>query len=64
MLSGPAFRSALLFNINSLILPSFPLTYFHLAETSLSVFLWFYTLMCAVAQIYHEITFICNYSHF
>ena len=64
MLSGPAFRSALLFNINSLILPSFPLTYFHLAETSLSVFLWLYTLMCAVAQIYHEITFICNYSHF
>ena len=40
------------------------LTSFHLAETSLSAFLWLYTLVFAVAQNYHEMTFICNYLHF
>ena len=32
MLSGTSFRSAFVFSINSLILPGFPLTCFHLAE--------------------------------
>ena len=49
MLPGPSFRSAFVFSINSLILPGFP-TSFHLAEASLSAFLWLYTLVCAVAQ--------------
>ena len=35
------------------------LTTFHLAETSLSDFLWLYALVCAVVQKYHEMTFIC-----
>ena len=38
MLSGPSFRSDLIFSINSLILSGFPLTSFHLAEASLSAF--------------------------
>ena len=36
MLSGPSFRSAFVFGINSLILSGFPLTSFDLAEASLS----------------------------
>ena len=47
MLSGPSFRSAFIFSINSLILSGFPLTSFHLAEALLSAFLWLYTLVCA-----------------
>ena len=50
MLPSPSFRSAFIFSVNSLILPSFSLTSFHLAEASLSAFLWLYTLVCAVAQ--------------
>ena len=38
MLSGPSSRSAFVFNINSLILSGFPLTYFHLAEAGLCTF--------------------------
>ena len=38
MLSGPSFRSAFVFGINSLILSGFPLTSFDLAEASLSAF--------------------------
>ena len=34
-MSGLSFRSALVFSINSLILPGFPLTSFHLAEANL-----------------------------
>ena len=64
MLSGPSFRSAFVFSINSLILSGFSLTSFHLAEASLSVFLWLYTLVCAVVQKYHEMSFIYNYSNF
>ena len=50
MLSGPSFRSAFVFSINSLILSGFPLTYFHLAEPSLSGFSWLYTFVWAVAR--------------
>ena len=64
MLSGPSFRSAFVFSINSLILSGFPLTSFHLAEASLSVFAWFYTLVCAVVEKYHGMSFIYKYSHF
>ena len=69
MLTGPSFWSAFVFSISSillvsLILPGFPLTSFHLAEASLSAFSWLYTLVCAVVQKYHEMSFIYNYSHF
>ena len=64
MLSGPSFMSAFVFSINSLIFSGFPLTFFHLAEASLSAFSWLYTLVCAVVQKYHEMSFIYNYSHF
>ena len=47
MLSGPPFRSVFVFSFNSLILSGFPLNSFHLAEASLSVFSWLYTLVCA-----------------
>ena len=50
MLSGPFFRSAFVFSSNSLILPGFPWTSFHVAEASLSAFSWIYTLVCAVVQ--------------
>ena len=64
MLSGPSFRSAFVFSINSLILSGFPWTSFHLAETSLSAFWWLYTLECAVVEKYHEMSFIYYYSYF
>ena len=64
MLSGPSFRSAFVFNINSLILSGFPLTFFHLVEALLSAFPWIYTLVCAVVQKYHKMSFIYIYSHF
>ena len=63
MLSRPSIRSAFVSSINSLILSGFPLTSFHLSEASLSAFLWCYSLVCAVAQKYHEMSFIYNYSH-
>ena len=47
-----------------LILSGFPLTSFYLAEASQSAFSWLYTIMCAVVQKYHEMSFIYNYSHF
>ena len=50
MLSGPSFRSPLVFSVNSLILSDFPLTSFHLAEASLSAFLWLFTFECAVSK--------------
>ena len=40
ILSVPFFRLAFVSSINSLILPGFPLTSFHLAEASLSTFSW------------------------
>ena len=61
MLSSPSFRSAFVFSINSLILSSFLLTSFHLAEVSIFAFSWLYTLVCAVVPKYHEMSFICNY---
>ena len=64
MLSGPLFRSAFVFSINSKFLPGFPLTSFYLAEALLSAFWWLYTLECAVVQKYYEMRFINNYSHF
>ena len=50
MLSGPSFRSAFVFSINSLIFSGFPLISFRLAEASLSALLWLYTLVCAAVQ--------------
>ena len=64
MLSGSSFRSAFVFSTNSLILSRFPLTPFHLAEASLYASSWLYTLVCAVVQKYHEMSFIYNYLHF
>ena len=64
MLSGPSFRSTFFFSINLLILSDFTLTFFHLAETSLSAFSWLCSLVCAFAQKHHEMSFIYNYSHF
>ena len=60
MLSGPSVRSAFVCSINLLILSGFPLAPFHLVETSLSAFSWLYTLVCAVVQKFHELSFICN----
>ena len=54
MLSGPSFRPAFVFIINSLILYGFPLTSFHSVEASLSAFTRFYTLVCTVVEKYHE----------
>ena len=51
MLPGPISKSAFVFNINSLILLGFPLTSFHLAEASLSAFVWFYTRACSCPNI-------------
>ena len=45
-------------SINLLILSCFPLTSFHLAKGLLIAFPWLYTIVCAVAQKYHEIYFI------
>ena len=63
-ISGPSFRSAFIFGINSLIFSGFLLTSFHLVEASVSAFSWLYTLVYAVVQKYHEMSFIHNYSHF
>ena len=60
----PSFRSVFVFSINSLILSGFPLTSFHLADTSLSAFSWLYTLAFAVVRKHHEMSLIYNYSHF
>ena len=43
MLSSPSLRSDFVFSI-------IPLTSFHLAEASLSTFLWLYTFVCAAVQ--------------
>ena len=64
MLSGPSFRSAFVFSINSLIMSGFPFTSFHLAEASLLAFLWLCTLACAVVQKYNEMSFSYNYANF
>ena len=56
MLSGPSFRSAFVLSINSLILSGFPLTSFHLVETSLSAFSWLYTLVLVCVQLSKNIT--------
>ena len=56
MLSGPSFRSAFVFSLSYLILSGLPLTSFHLAEASRSVFSWVYTLLCAVVQLSKNIT--------
>ena len=58
------FQVGFRFSINSLIFSGFPLTFFHLAEASLSGFSWLYTLVCLVVQKHHEISFIYNYSNF
>ena len=61
MLLGPSFRPVFIFSINSLIFSGFPLTSFHVAEPSLSAFLWLYTFACAAVQKYHEMSFIYIY---
>ena len=64
MLSDSSFRSASVVSINSLILSGFPLTSFHLAEASLSVFLCGFIFLCV--ELPKNITrcfFIYNYSH-
>ena len=58
MLSSPSIRAASFFNINPLILPGFPVTSFDLDEASLSAFTWLYTLVCAVVQKCHGLSFI------
>ena len=63
MLSGPSFRSAFVFSINSLTLSDFPLTSFHLTEATLSAFSCLCALVCAVVQEYHEMSFIYDYLH-
>ena len=57
MLPGPSFRSVFVFSINSLILSSFPWTSIHLAEASLSAFLWLYILVYAVVNCVQLFTF-------
>ena len=64
MLSRLSFRSAFVFSINSLILLAIHLTCFNSLESSLSAYSWLYTLVCAVVQKRHEMSFICNCSHF
>ena len=64
MLSGPSFRSAFVFCINSLIWSCFLLASFHLAETYLPSFSWLYTVVCAVVQKYFKKCFVYNYSRF
>ena len=50
MLSGPIFRSAFVFTINSLALSGFPLTSYHLAEAWLSAFSWLWTLVLQLSE--------------
>ena len=64
MSSGPSLRSDFVFNINLLILLGFLLTSFHLTEASLFSFSWFSTLVYAVIQKCHEMSFIYAYTHF
>ena len=64
MLSSPTFKSAFAFSMNSLILPGFPLTSFHLAEASVFALSWHYTLACAFVQKYHKMYFVYSYSNF
>ena len=64
MLSDPFFKLTFVFSINSIILPGFPLTSFYLSIVSLTAFSWLYTLVCAVVQRYHKMSFMYNYSHF
>ena len=58
MLSGPSFRSAFFFIINSVILSGFPLTSFHLAEAALFTFSWLLLSCVQLSKI------IYNYSYF
>ena len=52
---------AFVFSFNSLILSSFPLPFFHLAETSLCFLVPLYSYVCSYPK-YHEMSFIHNYS--
>ena len=63
MLSGPFFRSAFVFSINSLILSGFSLNSFHLTEGSLSAFSWFYTLVCSCPKISRNSCLSCIIIH-
>ena len=54
--------SAFIFSINSLISSTFHLICLHLVEASLSAFSGLHTLVCKVAQKYHEMYF--TYNHF
>ena len=65
--SGLSFRSAFVFNINSLIFSGFRLTFFAFiwsksrqswTEPALCTFSWHYILVCEVVQKYHEMLFL------
>ena len=64
MLSDLSVRLAFIFSISLLILSGFLLTSFHLAEVSQSAFTWLYTLVCAVIENDHEISFTYNHLDF
>ena len=48
--------SLFILSINSLTLSGLPLTSFHLAEASLSVFWWLYTIVYVVVQTFHKMS--------
>ena len=53
------------FPYQTLILPGFPSTSFHLAEASLSAISWLYTLVCAVVNYVQLFTFLVTFlGHF
>ena len=54
---------SLRFQYELINLSGFPLTYFHIAKASLSVFSRLYTHVCAVVQKYHEMYFTYKYSY-
>ena len=59
MLSGPPFRSAFVCSMNSLILSGFPLTSFHLVETSLSAFfVALYPRVCSCPKISRNVFYL------
>ena len=60
----PSGRHSFSVSANSLILPGFPLTSFHLVEASFYAFSWLYVLECVVVQKFHEMSLIYNHLHF
>ena len=61
MLSGPSFRLAFVFSINSLILSGFPMIYLPLAEASLAAFFAvLYYCVCSCSKISQNVLFIIS----